>query len=77
MNFDPADGACVYLRNIPLIPYCDARTHENHELGFQLLGISSGFCRGSFKGRGCFELRREREAAELSSKLHRAFPSFG
>ncbi|KZV23697.1 hypothetical protein F511_31300 [Dorcoceras hygrometricum] len=33
MNFDPADGECVYLRNVSLIPCCDARTHGNHDLG--------------------------------------------
>ncbi|KZV54035.1 hypothetical protein F511_39877 [Dorcoceras hygrometricum] len=32
MNSDSADGACVYLRNVALIPCCDARTHGNHEL---------------------------------------------
>ncbi|KZV34257.1 hypothetical protein F511_21742 [Dorcoceras hygrometricum] len=31
MNFDPADGACVYLRNLALIPCCDARTQRGHE----------------------------------------------
>ncbi|KZV45363.1 hypothetical protein F511_09020 [Dorcoceras hygrometricum] len=33
MKFDPADGACVYLRNIALIPCCDTNPTGPRDLG--------------------------------------------
>ncbi|KZV44600.1 hypothetical protein F511_30304 [Dorcoceras hygrometricum] len=51
MNSDSANSACVYLRNVALIPCCDARNPRGHEIGSVTLLASRRLAPTSFTGK--------------------------